>query len=255
MSLTQFIPDQLKPFLRELRSKLEMIGRDNSPIKRSLTKYFIHGASVAEWSQDHQQPKGALESTHYYPHLLLAKAILQSCSVNSWCDLGSGVASLPLSVARHGIDNILAIDGTTAALVSPLVRFPLSNYLVADLTECIQVLSEEGKPVEFDVVSALELLEHIPEEKLQGLYKNIQRMNPSLIIIAMGLQPDPPHHVNLKSMQEWIDSIGKALPGWIYDDHISEQIFHMAKHSRFINDYHTNHLPHDRNLLIFARRA
>ena len=252
-SIRRAIPAPIKAGLRKLKSRAEMLGYDNSPVERPLTKYVVDGALVAEWSPDHQHPHGAVEDIHYLPHLLLAKAAVNACAPLSWCDLGTGVGSLPLAVARLGIDDVLAIDGTDAALRAGLVRLP-SNYFIADLTKPIHVSVVDGLPAHFDLVSALELLEHIPDDGLTDLFRNIRKLEPRFLLFTIGLQPDPPYHVNLKRMSEWIELLWKAFPELVLDDPLSEKIFTMAKHPRFQNDYKTNFLPDARNLLVFVRR-
>lgn len=249
------IPAPIRAHLREIKNRVDVPGYSSAPVRRPLTKYVVDDALLAEWSPDHQQAYGAVEDSFYLPHFLLARAVLQLCRVQSWCDLGSGVGSLPLAVTRLGVNDVLAIDGTDAALRGGLVRFPLSNYFVADVTRPIKINFADGTSARFDLVSALELLEHIPEDRLYGLLGNIRQMNPKFLLLSVGLQPDPPYHVNLKSMREWIQRVSRALQEWVYDDNLSQQVFLGArKHPRFQNDYITNCFPYNRNLLIFVRQ-
>jgi 2-polyprenyl-3-methyl-5-hydroxy-6-metoxy-1,4-benzoquinol methylase len=226
-----------------------------SAITRPLRGYTIRGERlVASWSPDHFHPHGAVDKGYYYPHHLLAKAILQSCEAESWCDLGSGVGSLVEEVARLGLDQVLAIEGSDAAIRSGLVQLPPDNYLIADLTLPMRICHLNGEPACFDVVSALELLEHVPEHKLSNLFANVCALEPKWIVFSIGLQPNPPWHVNLKSMQGWIDTISQGLPGLRYDHELSQEIFERTgKHPRFVNIYPTNQIPSYRNLLIFSR--
>ena len=157
----------------------------------------------------------------------------------------------------HGLvsTDVLAIEGSDAALRAGKVQLPLSNYCVADICLPLEVAAESGTPARFDVVSALELVEHLPDSRLVGLFDNIRRLQPKYVVLAVGLQPEHPYHVNLKSMSEWLDVISSMLSGWIYDDILSTKIFRSTRcHTRFANDYQTNHLPLNRNLIIFVRR-
>jgi len=254
-TIKKLVPARSRAKLREIKNKVTVPGYSSAPVRRPLTKYVVHDAQLAEWSPDHNQPYGVVENAFEVPHLLLARAVLHLCKVQSWCDLGSGVASLPLAAAKFGLNDVLAIDGTDAALRAGLVRFPLTNYFVADATRPIIINYVNSTSAEFDLVSALEVLEHIPEYRLREFFANILRMNPKFVLLSVGLQPDPPYHVNLKSMPEWIQSISAALQEWEYDDDLSQEIFLMAKkHPRFKNDYHTNCFPDDRNILIFVRQ-
>ena len=174
--------------------------------------------------------------------------------MTSWCDLGTGVGSLPLAVARLGLDHVVGIEGSDAALRNGQVRFSHTNYFTTDITESFTLSQADGTPPTFDIISALELLEHIPEEKLDSLFGIMHRMRPKYLMFSIGLQPDPPYHVTLKSMAEWLQRLSEAFPAHAYDDALSQQVFLGArKHPRFQNHYHTNCLPDDRNLVIFAK--
>lgn len=249
------VPITIKNRLRENFYRLTVPGYSSAPVIRPLTQYLLKRSQVATWSPDHQLPHGTVLERYYLPHFLLARSVIKVCCVNSWCDLGSGVGSLSLAVARLGVDNVIAIEGSDIALCSGLVRFPHSNYFIADVTQPIDIYFADGTPAEFDLVSALELLEHIPEEYLDDFFDNIRRMNTKFLLLSIGLQPDPPYHVNLKSMREWMQRIYEGLQYWEYDDNLSQQVFReTGKHVRFKNNYPTNIFPEDRNLLIFVRR-
>jgi hypothetical protein len=222
---------------------------------RKLAVYEVKNAKPALWSADSQKPYGTLMNEFNFPHFLLTRAMITFCGIASWCDLGTGSATLPFQAARLGIDDVIGIEGGDAALKAGLVQLPLSNYFVADVTLPLDIKSENGTPASFDAVSVLEVVEHIPDSKLGGLFDNISRLQPGYVIFALGLQPEPPYHVNLKSMQEWLDVIFYGLPGWIYDNELSEKIFRAThSHTRYVNEYHTNHLPEGRNLLIYVRQ-
>jgi 2-polyprenyl-3-methyl-5-hydroxy-6-metoxy-1,4-benzoquinol methylase len=183
------------------------------------------------------------------------RAMIRACDIHSWCDIGTGSATLPFQAARLGITDVFAIDGSDAALRAGKILLPLSNYCVADICLPLKITAAADVPARFDVVSALELVEHIPDSKLEGLFDNIKQLKPKYVVFAIGLQPDPPYHVNLKSMSEWLGFISSMLSGWNYDDILSTKIFEDTRcNSRYINEYPTNHLPYHRNLLIFTKQ-
>ncbi len=219
-----------------------------------LTTYSVKNGKPAIWSADSNKPHGALMTGFSFPQFLLARAMIRTCDTHSWCDLGTGSATLPFQTARLGVTDVFAIEGSDAPLRQGKVQFPLSNYCVADITLPLEVIGENGAPAYFDVVSCLEVVEHIPDSKLEGLFDNIRRMQPKFAIFAVGLQPDHPYHVNLKSMLDWLREISLMLSGWVYDDILSTKIFRSTRcHTRFINRY-SNHLSLGRNLIIFVRK-
>jgi hypothetical protein len=128
-----------------------------------LKAYSVKNSRPALWSADSQKPYGTLMNGFSFPHFLLARAMIRTCAIRSWCDIGTGSATLPFQVARFGVTDVFAIDGSDAALRDSKVQLPLSNYCVADITMPLEITSENGTPAHFDVVSALELIEHIPD--------------------------------------------------------------------------------------------
>jgi len=220
-----------------------------------LAVYSVKNALPALWSADSKQPHGTMMTNFGFSHFLLARAMIRSCDIHSWCDIGTGSATLPFQVACLGVNEVFAIEGSDAALRTGKVLLPLSNYCVADICLPLEITAADDVPARFDVVSALELVEHIPDSKLKGLFDNVKRLKPKFAIFAIGLQPDPPYHVNLKSMEAWLEDISSMLPGWNYDDMLSTKIFqNTRRNSRYINEYHTNHLPLNRNLIIFTKQ-
>ncbi len=219
-----------------------------------LAAYRVNHAEPAAWSADHRVPFGTLLTEYSFPHFLLARAVIRSCRVRSWCDLGTGSATLPFQVARLGLVDVFGIDGSDAAVRAGKVRLPLSNFCVADITSRLEIRGADGAPAFFEVVSALELVEHIPDAKLDGLFDNIRRLRPKYVMLAVGLQPDPPYHINLKPMAAWLEEFSSRLPGWAYDDRLSAKIYRSTRcNHRFTNAYPTNHLAGGRNLVIYVR--
>lgn len=220
-----------------------------------LAVYSVKNALPAHWSDDSKKPHGTVMTNFGFPHFLLARAMIRTCGIHSWCDIGTGSATLPFQTARLGVTEVFAIEGSDAALRAGKVLLPLNNYCVADISLPMEITAGDGAPAQFDVVSALELVEHIPDSKLKGLFDNIKQLQPQYVVFAIGLQPDPPYHVNLKSMSAWLKDISSMLPGWTYDDILSTKIFEdTRRNSRYINEYPTNHLPAGRNLVIFVKQ-
>jgi|GEM_PF-3135849 len=236
--------------------KLLAPGYDDAPIDRALTQYYVDGDTpMATWSLDHQKPHGSVREQYYFLHYLLAKAMQELCSPRSWIDLGCGVGSLSLQVARLGIDDVLAVEGSDIPLKSGLVRFCHANYIVADVTMPLQIRRAGGERATFDVVSAMELLEHIPDERHGMLFDNIRSCRPTWVLLSIGLQPEP-YHVNLKSMQKWIKTVSQLLPDYSYNHGLSERVFRRCrKHPHLVDLCPANHLPEGRKLLIFVRNG
>ncbi len=82
-----------------------------------------------------------------------------------------------------------------------------------DITEPFEVRDAAGDSVKFDIVTAWEVLEHIPEEKLAGLITNVRRhLNPCGIFVGsvdLFAEGNPVrgavYHVTLKPKSWWLD--------------------------------------------------
>ena len=89
------------------------------------------------------------------------------------------------------------------------------HLFTADATEPFQI-TREGEPVTFTAVTAWEFLEHIPEERLAGVFANIDRhLEPhGLLIVSVATIPDDwqghTYHATVRPAEWWVERLRVA---------------------------------------------
>jgi len=80
-----------------------------------------------------------------------------------------------------------------------------NNLFTADITKPFEVLDDEGNRIEFDVISAFDVLEHIHEADLVQVLTNINNHLKQGGIFTAGIAtfPDEGYHVTLKDEPWW----------------------------------------------------
>jgi SAM-dependent methyltransferase len=83
-----------------------------------------------------------------------------------------------------------------------------NNLFTADITKPFEVLDDEGNRIEFDVISAFDVLEHIHEADLVQVLTNINNHLKQGGIFTAGIAtfPDEGYHVTLKD-EPWWDAL------------------------------------------------
>ena len=92
------------------------------------------------------------------------------------------------------------------------------HLLLCDITSRFQVRTSKDEAMQFHCVTAWEVLEHIPEEKLAMLIDNISRhLTPDGIFVAsVNIMPDnnpitgAVYHVTLKPREWWLEQFRRA---------------------------------------------
>lgn len=81
----------------------------------------------------------------------------------------------------------------------------LKNHLfTADITKPFQVAAVDGRPMQFEVVTAWEVLEHLPEDRLEMVFANIHKhLVPGGIFVGTANFVESPHHVCVKPPSWW----------------------------------------------------
>lgn len=116
--------------------------------------------------------------------------------------------------------------------------------MTADITVPFRVRTRDGAELRVDCVTAWEVLEHIPEDKVDALAENIvQHLRPGGIFVASVAQfrdEDPltgaVYHVTLKSRDWWLERF--ARHGLVeVDDHPFETGDYVRGHGGGVKDW------------------
>jgi len=173
---------------------------------------------VAIETTDHQLPRGAIRDSTTHPEFNIALRKLLCGTKFRLLDLGCAGGGLVRSFLQEGVEAI-GIEGSDHPRRMGLGewnRCPL-HLFTCDITEPFQLEFSSNEIVHFDVITAWEVLEHIPEERLPGLISNLVRhLRPGGYFIASVDQtPDMDpltgavYHQTLKSKGWWLAQFAK----------------------------------------------
>ena len=168
---------------------------------------------VAVGTTDHQMPRGAIRDSTTHPDFNLALRKLIPGGGFRLLDLGCAGGGMVRSFLQEGAEAI-GIEGSDHPRRLALGEWRRCSHhlFTADITEPFELADQTGKEVRFDVVTAWEVLEHIPEHQLTGLIRNIVRhLKPGGYFIASVDQtPDVDpltgaiYHQTLQSKDWWL---------------------------------------------------
>jgi len=131
---------------------------------------------VAVHSLDHKQPRGAAKDFTRCPRFQAKCAQLFGKGVR-FLDLGCSQGGLVLDFALRGQLSV-GIEGSDYPLVNQLGAWPIipEHLFTADITHPFSVRDRaSGQPIEFDVINASEVMEHLEESQLSMVFENIAR--------------------------------------------------------------------------------
>ena len=167
---------------------------------------------IALLSADHVHPRGTANDDTRHPRFVSA------------CErrFPRPLSHLDLGCAGGGLvwDFLLAghysygIEGSDFSRINRrgFWRVVPEQLFTADITEPFALLDAEGTPRDFHVITAWEVLEHLPEERLPGFLENIRRSlrGDGLFIASIATFPDEDAvtgavwHVTIRPREWWL---------------------------------------------------
>ena len=167
------------------------------------------GHPLAAWSPDHIHPKGAATDSTRHPGF--NRKLFSLIRGPRLLDLGCAGGGLVASIIEDG-GTAAGIDGSDYNALRRRAEWgvlPGGVLFTADLTEPFTVFEDDGEPAVFDVVTAWEVLEHIPEDRIAAVMGNAARHLPpgGLFIGSISQVRDPwdgyEYHVTVHGEDWW----------------------------------------------------
>jgi len=126
-------------------------------------------------------------------------------------DLGCAGGGFVRSMVDDGHD-AYGIEGSdySAKMRRAEWRTIPERLFTADVTEPFEVL-ENGFPMMFDLITAWELMEHLPEGKMETVCANISNhlKKDGIFIASIGTIPDGDWHQTIRPRVWWLEMFGK----------------------------------------------
>jgi len=163
---------------------------------------------VAIDSPDHLNPAGCSnDNNSNLSYIQQIKSHFNNKKLNV---LDLGCAGGQIIVDHLNIDDVaVGLEGSSHALNgsgrSNWEKYHNKNLFLCDITEPFECLDDNNNLIKFDVIQMWDVLEHIPEDKLPQLLKNIfNHLNDGGIFLgAISQQLDPIRHISVFSKDKW----------------------------------------------------
>ena len=177
-------------------------------------------APVAADTADHKWPRGALydNSVNRRFNLKLYDHFRHRRDLRV-LDLGCSGGGFVKSLIEDGYAAV-GVEGSDVSRKLRAAEWDTIPYhlFTGDITRAFQILNGGASPVRFHCITAWEVLEHIPEDRVPDLFENIRRhLEPDGIFVAsVALFPDADpltgavYHVTLHPKEWWIERFAAA---------------------------------------------
>jgi len=135
------------------------------------------------------------ESSHLSPDYVLP-LVLSVMQVKSAVDVGCGVGVWTSKLLERGVTDVVGIDGDY--LNHELLRIPLDRFQAWDLAKPIMI----GR--RFDLAICLEVAEHLPPTRAEGLVEDLVRLAPVVLFSAAIPGQGGLNHINEQYLSYWV---------------------------------------------------
>lgn len=223
----------------------------NNPALASAGSIRLETAyPIALMSNDHIAPEstseGIVRPTPFVKHCIEVLGQDIRC-----LDLGVGAAGLVFEYIMNGIVAI-GVDGSNFCRQNKIGYWPLlpDNLYTCDITHPFKFKqADEDGPVNFDVITMWEVLEHICESDLASLFHNVHAhlelsgyFIGSISLVEYVDAKGVPYHVTLKPKSWWQEKFRENGLIMLDDHPFNERLFCRGNGPRFqdIHNYFAN---------------
>lgn len=216
---------------------------------------------IAYESNDHLNPDSTTEGIAR-PTLFVQDCIRVIGRDMTCLDLGTGSAGLVYEFAMNGVLSV-GVDGSDFCRVNRVGYWPLleNNLFTCDITKPFKFVSKKDhKQKNFQIITMWEVLEHLAEQDLPLLLRNIAShlddkgyFIGSVSLLEYRDDAGNPYHVTLKS-RGWWESKFKENGLVILERHpFSEHFFCRGNGPRY-QDYHNYHRQPNEGFLFVSKK-
>lgn len=177
-------------------------------------------------------------------------------------DLGSGAAGLVFEYAKNQVLAI-GVDGSDFCRINRVGYWPLlpNNLFTCDITKPFNFVSRDTQAVvNFDVITMWEVLEHIAEQDLAGLFDNVRRhldergyFMGSISLLEYVDDTGSPYHVTLKPREWWKAKLIESGLVLLDEHPFNEKFFCRGNGPRF-EDFHNYAVHPEKGFWFVAQR-
>jgi 2-polyprenyl-3-methyl-5-hydroxy-6-metoxy-1,4-benzoquinol methylase len=212
---------ELRGAIGDLERKMEMRAQDIllATLSEHAPVFILDtGKPVAEDSVDHRFPHGTASDSTRWPRFVAACERLFGPRLK-FLDLGCAGGGLVLDFVLRGHD-AMGLEGSDYSLVRQRAEWRTLKHrlMTCDITQSFKIRRPNGEAMAFDVISAWDVLEHIPEAALPILFKNIvEHLAPQGIFTgtvstrSARVAPDGTnYHATVRPKAWWLDAFAAA---------------------------------------------
>ena len=172
---------------------------------------------LADWSPDHIHPKGTATDSSVKSEF--NQRLMNLIPGVRLLDLGCAGGGLVASILKDG-GFAVGIDGSDYSKLRNRASWATipGNLFTADITKPFTLEYNNGSPLLFNVVTAWEVFEHIPEPLIDTVLKNAEvHLSPDgLIICSISQMKDEwegyNYHVTVEDRPWWVSRMAES--GW-----------------------------------------
>jgi SAM-dependent methyltransferase len=123
--------------------------------------------------------------------------VLSAVPVKSAIDVGCGVGTWASKLLQYGVPDVLGIDGDYVN--RDLLRIPLDHFQPWDLAKTVTMDRR------FDLAVCLEVAEHLPPARAEGLVEDLVKLAPVVLFSAAIPGQGGTNHINERYLSYWVN--------------------------------------------------